>query len=321
MKAIVNTEPGVLEFLDVRKPEPMDDQVRIKTAACAVCATDIHMIDGGERSKYPQILGHEWSGFVDSVGAEADRDLIGRFCVAENVMGDGGEIGFEHPGGYGEYFLTEARNLQCLPKSLSPAAACLIEPTAVCVRGLRRLRLSDSRKPILVFGDGPIGILMLMLLFDAGARDLLLVGGRTARLNLAAELTGAQTINYHSANSDLGAVIRETRPDGFKHIVEASGSAGALSVAFGSAARGAKILVLGDYGSQRADFYWNLVLLEELELIGSNASSGAWNEAANIGLRLPLASLITSRLPASEIAGELPRLLASRDEVKVVFEW
>ena len=77
---------------------------------------------------------------------------------------------------------------------------------------------------------------MLMLIFDAGARDLVLVGGRTARLNLAAELTGAQTINYHSVNSDLGAVIRQTRPGGFEHIVEASVSAAALSVAFESTA-------------------------------------------------------------------------------------
>ena len=52
MKAIVDTAPGVLEFLDVRKPEPMEGRVRIKTAAGAVCATDIHMIDGSGRSKY-----------------------------------------------------------------------------------------------------------------------------------------------------------------------------------------------------------------------------------------------------------------------------
>ena len=62
-------------------------------------------------------------------------------CVAENVLADGGEVGFEHPGGYGEYLVTEARNVQRLPADFPLAKAALIEPLAVTVRGMRRLRL------------------------------------------------------------------------------------------------------------------------------------------------------------------------------------
>ena len=57
----------------------------------------------------------------------ADPGLVGRPCVAENVLADGGEVGFEHPGGYAECFLTEARSLHPLPAGLGLETAALIE--------------------------------------------------------------------------------------------------------------------------------------------------------------------------------------------------
>ena len=115
MKAIVNTAPNRLELLDWPLPHPGPGQVRIRTGACAICATDLNMIAGWERTGTPAIPGHEWAGTVDAVGEGADPALPGRRCVGDNILSDGGEVGFEHPGGYGEYFLTEANNLHFLP--------------------------------------------------------------------------------------------------------------------------------------------------------------------------------------------------------------
>ena len=138
MKAIVNTGPGRLEMLELPTPSPGPGEVRIRTAACGVCATDLEMIAGWERTGFPAIPGHEWSGVVDEVGEGVNEALRGQLCVAENVLADGGEVGFEHPGGYGEYLITEAAKVHVLPARLSPAVATLIEPLAVCVRGLCR---------------------------------------------------------------------------------------------------------------------------------------------------------------------------------------
>jgi threonine dehydrogenase-like Zn-dependent dehydrogenase len=99
---------------------------------------------------------------VEAVGAGVDQGLIGMRCVAENVLSDGGEIGFEHPGGYGEFFLTAARNLYTLPPGFPYHIAALVEPLSVTVRGLRRLR-PEAGQRVLIFGDGPIGLLTLML--------------------------------------------------------------------------------------------------------------------------------------------------------------
>ena len=83
MKAIVNTAPGQLEFQELPLPEPGAGQVRIRTGACAICATDLVMIAGWDRTGFPAIPGHEWAGTVDAAGrvcgAQAS-DIVG-ICI------------------------------------------------------------------------------------------------------------------------------------------------------------------------------------------------------------------------------------------------
>ncbi len=322
MKAIVNTAAGRVQWLDWPLPEPGPGQVRIRTAACGVCATDLHMIAGWERTGFPAIPGHEWSGTVDAVGSAADGALLGRRCVAENVLADGGEVGFEHSGGYGQYFLTEAKNVYPLPDEFPADAAALIEPLAVCVRALRRLRLED-RGSALVCGDGPIGLLMLLLLKAEKVQHLALVGGRPARLAFARELVGCSVVNYHEVGADALTAVSTLPGASFPNLVEASGSGTAMKLAMDLAPRGGKIVVLGDYGQCRADFSWNQLLHREVELIGSNASAGAWPRAVELAVSgaLPLQRLVACRLPAEAVAEALEMARTARDVVKVVMEW
>src|SRR5450759_2929553 len=217
MKAIANVRPGILKLLDLPLPEPGAGQVRIRTAACGICATDLAMITGWERTPFPAIPGHEWAGSVDALGAGVDGAWVGRRVVADNLWAAGGEVGFEHPGGYAQYFITEAANLQLLPPGTPCALAALAEPLAVAVHALGRLG-QDAPGPVLICGDGPIGLLLLALLRRAGRDDLVFAGGRAGRLALAARWGAAQTIDYHARD------LRRQRTGGFGSIVEASGS-------------------------------------------------------------------------------------------------
>lgn len=301
---------------------PGPGQARIRTAAVGICATDLEMIAGSDRTGFPCVLGHEWSGIVDAVGENVDTALVGQLCVAENVLADGGEIGFEHPGAYGECFLTEARCIHPLPASFSASAAVLIEPLAVCMRGMRRLRL-DGSATALVFGDGPIGLMMQGLLKQAGVECVALIGGRPARLSLARELGADITINYHEVDGPASDTIRRLLPHAPTVVIEASGSGSAVQAAIDTAAREAKILVLGDYGSSRAGFPWNQLLHKEVELIGSNAGEGAWDSAVEmaIGGGFPLDRLVSQCLPAASFAEAIELAQTSRDMMKVVVEW
>ena len=324
MKAIVNTAPNRVEWRECPKPEPQASQVRIRTAACGICATDLEMITGWERTGFPAIPGHEWSGAVDAVGAGVDESLLGRHCVAENVLSDGSEVGFERPGGYAEYFLTECEKVHVLPDDLSFGTAALMEPLAVSVRGMTRLG-SDIDGPAIVFGDGPIGLLMLQLLSGQGIKDLALVGGRANRLRLAEELSGARTLNYHEIAADLTDAVGSHLGKGFGTIIEASGSAAALAVAGDIAGPCGNILVMGSYDrGARANFIWHHLLIREISIICSNASAGAWPEALRLMVNglVELDSLITHRLPAAECHRALEIAKDRRAEaIKVILEW
>jgi 2-desacetyl-2-hydroxyethyl bacteriochlorophyllide A dehydrogenase len=326
MNAIVNTGPGRLEWSDWPTPDPGPGQVRIRTRAVGICATDLEMIAGWERTGFPSIPGHEWSGVVDATGPGVDPSLAGTPCVAENVWADGGEVGFEHPGGYGACFVTEAARVQTLDAGTPAHVAVLIEPLAVCVRGLRRLCPGGgpAAEPILVFGDGPIGLLTTLLLASAGARDLTVIGGRDRRLALARDFGARQALNYHPYGDGLAEAIRRASGAAFATIVEATGSPRAMPASMELAAAGADILVLGDYAGGQAAFRWNQLLHKELRLIGSNASAQAWPEATRLGmaLRAQLEQMVTHRFAAHDFAAAF-QLVRSRDPgvIKVVLEW
>ena len=329
MKAIVNIAPNRLELQNLPLPVPGRGQVRIRTGACGICATDMLMIAGWARTPFPSIPGHEWSGTVDALGEGVSTTLAGRRCVAENALSTGGEVGFEYPGGYGEYFITEAANIYPLPDDFPLATAALMEPLAVSVRGINKLRLDDKSRA-LVIGDGPIGLLMVMLLRRAGITEIMMVGGRAPRLAIALASGATRILNYHQIEGSLsGAILKAATPafagtPAFPLVVEASGSAAAIHASLELARLCGQILVLGDYSGACADFEWNRLLHRELEIIGSNASAGAWPEAVRLAVEgtLPLERLITQRLPAERFA-EGVELTRSRrgDVVKVVLEW
>jgi len=322
-RAIVNIGRGLLQLQELPLPQPGPGQVRIHTAACAICATDLKLISGSDRVGFPAIPGHEWSGTVDATGPDVDESLTGAFVVGENVLSDGGEVGFEHPGAYAEYFLTEASRLYEMPPSFDPAVACLIEPLAVCVHAQRRLAASIQERA-LIFGDGGIGLLMLALLRAAGTQKVVVIGGRRGRLRLASELGAAAVHDYRELGTPLGHAIRTLYRDGFSSVVEASGAPIALEGAFEAATPNGTVLVIGDYDYAQATFVWNDLVHRELTLVGSNASAGAWPAAISLAVSsaVPLKRLVSVVLPAVDFAHALTVIRAERDDVvKVVLDW
>src|SRR3954462_10162624 len=79
MKAMILTEPRtLLTPADVPDPSPGPDQLLIKVHTCAVCRTDLHVIDGElPNPKLPLIPGHEIIGTVAAKGKAVNRFAIG----------------------------------------------------------------------------------------------------------------------------------------------------------------------------------------------------------------------------------------------------
>lgn len=78
MKAAVSRAHGQpLAFEDVNLSEPMGTRMRVKIEACAICHSDIALIDGAWNGQLPAIFGHEAAGIVEAVGEDCATYVVG----------------------------------------------------------------------------------------------------------------------------------------------------------------------------------------------------------------------------------------------------
>jgi alcohol dehydrogenase, propanol-preferring len=142
MRAMVLESPGQpLVERELPVPEPRSDQVLVKVAACGVCRTDLHVVDGELPSpKLPLVPGHEIVGTVVSTGSGAGSfrpgDRIGipwlgytcgrcRYCLKgqENLCDYPLFTGYTLDGGYAEYTVADHRYCFRLPQTYTDAEA------------------------------------------------------------------------------------------------------------------------------------------------------------------------------------------------------
>src|SRR5262249_12236870 len=149
-------------------------------------------------------------------------------------------------------------------------------------------------------------------------------GGREGRLSLARDLGAAATFNVFSLGDALLPTIEREFGGSLPCIVEASGSAKGLDNALKLIAREGQLLLIGDYKAARADFPWNLLIHRGLEIIGSNASAGAWDQAVRLAVeeQLPLHRLISHTFSSVNFDDAFALVRAQGEQtIKVVLEW
>jgi threonine dehydrogenase-like Zn-dependent dehydrogenase len=157
--------------------------VRVRLAG--ICATDIEITRG--YMGYRGVLGHEFAGEV--AGPEG-HPLLGRKVVGEINCGCGecprcaaGDerhcprrtvLGIQRRrGAFAEYLTLPSRNLHLIPEGVGDEAAVFAEPIAACYEPLEQLP-ELARGPVLVLGDGRLGLLQAQVLRAAGAEFALL---------------------------------------------------------------------------------------------------------------------------------------------------
>src|SRR6476646_9167733 len=74
MKALLLSEYGKLEMVDLPMPRPGPEEVLIRVEACGICGSDVHGYDGGSGRRVPPIvMGHEAAGTIAAGAREGDR--------------------------------------------------------------------------------------------------------------------------------------------------------------------------------------------------------------------------------------------------------
>jgi propanol-preferring alcohol dehydrogenase len=171
MKAMLLDAPRApLRLGEIPLPEPGRSQVRVKVAACGVCRTDLHVVDGDlTHPKLPIIPGHEIVGRVDKIGAGVTRfapgDRVGipwlghtcgvcPYCRAghENLCDRPGFTGYQIDGGYAEYAVADADYCFPIPDGLGDVEAAPLLCAGLI--GYRTLRMAGPCRTVGIYGFG-----------------------------------------------------------------------------------------------------------------------------------------------------------------------
>jgi threonine dehydrogenase-like Zn-dependent dehydrogenase len=137
-------------------------------------------------------------------------------------------MGVNRSGAFAEYVPVPARNCYPVPDGLNDSEAAFIEPLACVAHALRRLRVWPADR-VLIFGAGPMGLLLLQTLRHGGASQVVVVEKQASRLALAGQLGAAATV---AAGPDQADALRELAPYGFDIVVDATGVPAVIERAF-----------------------------------------------------------------------------------------
>ena len=167
-------------------PEPAAGQARIRISACAVCRTDLHVVDGDlTEARLPLVPGHEAVGYVDALGADVDGLNIGdrvgipwlgwtcgecRACREgrENLCARARFTGYTIDGGFAEHAVADARYCFPIPGTQSDVDAA----PWLCAGliGYRSLVLAGDADLVGIYGFGAAAHLVAQVLRHQGRR-------------------------------------------------------------------------------------------------------------------------------------------------------
>lgn len=285
MRALVYNGPKNIRVEDVEIPEIGATDVLIKLKYCGVCGTDIHIFsgDGGAFEVTPPlIMGHEYSGIVEKVGAKVTRvkagDLVTvdpnqmcgecyycknameQFC--ENVIG----IGTTTDGGFAEYQVVCEKQVFKFKEGMDALTASMTEPVSCCLHGidLCNIKLGDE---VLVIGGGPIGLIMLQLAKMAGASKIILSEPVTEKREMGRKLGADLVVN--PLEEDLVAVLKQNCKN-VNVVIECVGNIRTIDTAIQCAGNGASVMMFGLTGPGKSlNVDPELVFKKELKLTSS----------------------------------------------------
>jgi 2-desacetyl-2-hydroxyethyl bacteriochlorophyllide A dehydrogenase len=267
MRQAVMTEPGKIEFRNVKAPVPGAGQVLLRIHRIGICGSDMHVYHGKHPfTPYPVVQGHEFSAVVDAVGPDVKNVRVGtkvtatpqevcgkcrpclqgRYNVCEKLK----VRGFQAPGVGQDWFVTEADKLVPLPDRMSHDQGAFVEPVSVAVHSTGRAGDLGGRN-VVVAGAGPIGNLAAQACRIRGAKRVLITDVSDYRLQVAREV-GIDAVSNIREESLADAVARAFGGDGFDVAMDAAGVEASISGLISHIDKGGRIVVLAVFSKPPA---------------------------------------------------------------------
>ena len=238
---------------------PKDVLIRVK--ACGVCGTDVHIYEGDKGAAEvtpPAILGHEFAGVVEAVGAEVAACRVGdRVCIdpncycgtcgpcrngvahyCEHMIGYGTTVN----GGFAEYCAVNERQVYRLGERTSFEQGAMAEPAACCLHGIDMCKVQPGSQ-VVVIGGGMIGLLMLQLARLMGAAKVALLEPVEEKRQVAVKLGADVCIN--PLQTDVKAELKKAGFTWVNTVIECVGRPSTIQQAIDIAGNKAVVMMFG----------------------------------------------------------------------------
>lgn len=209
MQALLFKAVGEAAVEDIPEPRAKADEVVVAVASTGICHTDSDILHGRYMGAYPVVPGHEIAGTVIAVGSDVHDVAVGarvavdpllpcgtcpacqagRPSLCENLRG----YGATSNGGFAPRMAVRARNVHPIGDMPFHVAA-LAEPFACVMHGIDRAHVAPEMRA-LVFGAGPIGLMMMMGLQTRGVENVTMVDLEDTRLERARSLGATSTLS------------------------------------------------------------------------------------------------------------------------------
>lgn len=285
MKALVKSksEPG-LWLEDVPEPKMGINDVLIKVHRTGICGTDLHIYNWDAWAQktipVPMVVGHEFVGEIVEVGSNVTDFFPGnivsgeghvvcgrcRNCLAgrRHLCAHTKGVGVNRPGAFAEYLALPMTNVWLLHESIEPDVAAIFDPFGNAVH--TALSFPVLGEDVLITGAGPIGLMAIAVVRQAGCRYVVVTDVNPYRLDLACRMGAtlaldARTERLADAQKQLGMV------EGFDVGLEMSGHPAAFREMLASMCHGGRIALLGIPPGEVA-IDWNTVIFNMLTIKG-----------------------------------------------------
>ena len=325
-----NGRVAIAERADPKVSRP--DDVLIRIAANGLCGSDLRALATPPEMVYDQgvIVGHEFSGTIEDVGAEVKLEPGARVVVHPNIWCQtcwycrSGHtnlcdrfvhIGSMRDGGAAELCVVPERMVYRVRDEMAFDLAALAEPLACVLNGTKQASIHPGES-VLILGGGPIGLLYLILLKAAGASPLIVSEPAPHRARWARDLGADEVVDPRAANVE--DVVRELT-DG-RGVDVAIDSVGALLPdAVASVRKAGRVLVFGLNERIEATIRPVDLVYREISIAGVYIARGTFPLAVKLltETKLGFDRLVTHRLELEQF-DEAIELLRTGEAVKAL---
>ncbi|MCM3341656.1 2,3-butanediol dehydrogenase [Paenibacillus sp. MER TA 81-3] len=334
-----------LRLENIEEPAALKGKVKIKVEWCGICGSDLHEYTAGpifipEGSPHPItgemapiVMGHEFSGQVIEVGEGVTKVRPGDRVVVEPIYACGeceacnqgkynlcstmGFLGLAGGGGgFSEFVAAEEYMVHKIPERVSYEQGALVEPSAVALHAVRQSKLKVGDRAV-VFGTGPIGLLVIEALKASGAAEIYAVELSEQRKQKAEEL-GAIVLD--PSKLDVVKELHERTNGGVDVAYEVTGVPRVLTDAIDSTRIGGEVMIVSIF-EREAAIKPNTIVTKERTIKGIIGYRDVFPAVISLMEKgyFPADKLVTKRIKLDEVVEEgFETLLKEKNQVKIL---